>query len=189
MSEFQAKDIGLRAQKKLASKLSNMTVAKMVVDEPTSQLLDNLCKLCKEVSGDKKVSEKVTKNLIKVMVKVGILNKNNQFNQDERVLAAQFQRKFQMTAMTIVSFYEIDFTYDQSFITQSLADMKSILLKLVERHLTDKTVTRIDSVFGFFGNPQFLDDVFSGDSIHRALLGTITKDLNALLETFEDDAG
>ena len=49
MSEFRAKDIGMRAQKKLASKLSNKTVAKMLVDDNTSQLLDNLCLLCKQV--------------------------------------------------------------------------------------------------------------------------------------------
>ena len=49
MSEFRAKDIGMRAQKKLASKLSNKTVAKMLVDDNTSHLLDNLCLLCKQV--------------------------------------------------------------------------------------------------------------------------------------------
>ena len=49
MGDFRAKDIGMRAQKKLASKLSNKTVAKMLVDDNTSQLLDNLCLLCKQV--------------------------------------------------------------------------------------------------------------------------------------------
>ena len=47
--EFKAKDIGMRTQKKLASKLSNKTVAKMLVDDNTSKLLDNLCLLCKQV--------------------------------------------------------------------------------------------------------------------------------------------
>ena len=55
MSDFRAKDIGMRAQKKLASKLSNKTVAKMLVDDSTSQLLDNLCLLCKQVVSDQHI--------------------------------------------------------------------------------------------------------------------------------------
>lgn len=49
MSEFRAKDIGLRVQKKLASKISNKTVAKTLLDDTTSQILDNLYRLCKNV--------------------------------------------------------------------------------------------------------------------------------------------
>ncbi|XP_037082770.1 tumor necrosis factor alpha-induced protein 8-like protein [Pollicipes pollicipes] len=188
MSEFRAKDIGLRVQKKLASKISNKTVARTLLDDATSQILDNLFKLCKGVTGNKKESEKVIKNLIKVVVKVGILNKNDQFDHDEMVLAAKFQRKFQMTSMTIISFYQIDFSYDRSFITQSLLDMKAMLTKLVERHLTDKTLSRIEHVFTFFREPRFLDAVFARNSEHRDLLGKITKDLNTILEASEDDA-
>ena len=49
MSEFRAKDIGLRVQKKLASKISNKAVARTLLDDATSQILDNLYKLCKNV--------------------------------------------------------------------------------------------------------------------------------------------
>jgi len=186
MSEFRAKDIGLRMQKKLASKVSNKTVARQLLDDATSQILDNLYRLCRNVTGNKKESEKVIKNLIKVVVKVGILNKNEQFDHDEMVLAAKFQRKFQMTSLTVISFHEIDFSYDRGFITQSLADMRAMLVKLVERHLTEKTISRVDHVFAFFRNPQFLDAVFARNSQHRDLLGRIAKDLNTIMDVSED---
>ncbi|XP_043231585.1 tumor necrosis factor alpha-induced protein 8-like protein [Amphibalanus amphitrite] len=188
MSEFRAKDIGLRVQKKLASKISNKAVAKTMLDDATSQILDNLYRLCKNVTGNKKESEKVIKNLIKVVVKVGILNRNEQFDHDEMVLAAKFQRKFQMTCMTIISFYQIDFSYDRSFITKSLLDLKAMLSSLVERHLTDKTLARVEHVFEFFREPTFLDAVFARNSEHRELLGKITKDLNTILEVSEEEA-
>ena len=140
-------------------------------------------------SGDKKESERVTKNLIKVIVKIGLLNKNDQFSAEERQLAVRFQRKFQMTALTVISFHQVDFTYDQDFLTTSLAQMREMLLKLVQRHLSDKTAARVNNVFDFFGKAQFLDDVFCADSDHRQLLGAITTELNTLLEGFENDAG
>ena len=75
------------------------------------------------------------------------------------------------TTMTIISFYEMHFSYDRSFITQSLLDMKAMLSRLVERHLTDKTLARVDHVFWFFREPSFLDAVFARNSEHRELLG------------------
>ena len=123
------------------------------------------------------------------MVKVGLLNRNDQFNAEERKLADKFQRQFQTTALTTISFYEVDFTYDQDFILKSLADMQETLLALIQRHLTDKTKARVEHVFAFFSREQFLDDVFASGSAHRALLGSITEDLHTLLETFEDSAG
>ena len=123
------------------------------------------------------------------MVKVGLLNRNDQFSPEERQLANKFQRQFQTTALTIISFYEVDFTYDHDFILKSLADMQKTLLALIQRHVTDKTKGRVDQVFGFFAREQFLDAVFASGSAHRSLLGSITDDLHALLETFEDSAG
>lgn len=140
-------------------------------------------------TGNKKEAEKVIKNLIKIVVKVGILNKNDQFDHDEMIEAAKFQRKFTMTALTIISFYQVEFSYDRSFLTNSLVDMHTMLSKLVERHLTDKTLHRIDHVFGFFRDPQFLDPVFARASPHRDLLGKITKDLNTMMDVGDDDVG
>lgn len=49
MSEngFRARDIGLRAQKKILSRMSNKTVAKTFIDGTTASLLDNIYRLAK----------------------------------------------------------------------------------------------------------------------------------------------
>lgn len=44
---FKAKDIGLRAQKKILSRMANKNMAKVFIDEATSCLLDNIYKLIK----------------------------------------------------------------------------------------------------------------------------------------------
>lgn len=50
MSEnaFKAKDIGLRAQKKILSRMANKSMAKVFIDDATSSLLDNIYKLIKQ---------------------------------------------------------------------------------------------------------------------------------------------
>ena len=48
MSEsFKARDIGLRAQKKILSRMANKNIAKVFIDDTTASLLDNVYKLAK----------------------------------------------------------------------------------------------------------------------------------------------
>ena len=44
---FKARDIGLRAQKKILSRMANKTVAKTFIDDATASLLDNIYRLAK----------------------------------------------------------------------------------------------------------------------------------------------
>lgn len=68
---FKAKDIGLRAQKKILSRMASKNVAKVFIDETTSSLLDNVYRLTKQQYGSKKDAEKLVKNIIKIVIKIG----------------------------------------------------------------------------------------------------------------------
>lgn len=45
-------------------------------------------------SGSKKEAERLVKNIIKIVIKIGILHRNNQFNADEAAIAERFRVKF-----------------------------------------------------------------------------------------------
>lgn len=172
----------MRAQKKLLSRMANKTVARVFIDDTSSNLLDNLYRLARNQSGNKKEAEKVVKNIIKIVIKVGILYRNEQFSRDELNLAESFKKKFHAAAMTIVSFYEVDFSFDKMFLMQCLNECSVILKQLVQNHLTDKSLSRIDHVFKFFGDASFLESIFRRDSEHRELMGKIVTDMHKLLE-------
>lgn len=44
---FKSRDIGLRAQKKILSRMATKNIAKTFIDGSTASLLDNLYRLCK----------------------------------------------------------------------------------------------------------------------------------------------
>lgn len=46
-NNFKSRDIGLRAQKKILSRMATKNIAKTFIDGTTASLLDNLYKLCK----------------------------------------------------------------------------------------------------------------------------------------------
>lgn len=47
-STFKARDIGLRAQKKILSRMASKNMAKIFIDDVTASLLDNLYRLAKQ---------------------------------------------------------------------------------------------------------------------------------------------
>ena len=179
---FDSKNLAIRAQKKLLGKMSSKKIAKIFIDDTSARLLDNVYKLVKEYTGSKKLAEKHTKDLIKTVIKVGILYRNDQFSDDEIVLAEDFKKKFRTVSMTVISYYEIDFSFDKNFLAKALNECKTMLKQLVQRHLTDKSQTRIDNVFNTFLDTALLETVFHPDSKHRPILGRIVEDLNSMLE-------
>lgn len=102
----------------------------------------------------------MTKNIIKIIVKLSILSRNDQFDSNELKLAQHFKDKFRELTMITVSFYEIEFSYDKNYFINNLFKCIEMLKELTKRHLTEKTLTRIDKIFTFFSNPKFLDSIF-----------------------------
>ncbi|XP_049820803.1 tumor necrosis factor alpha-induced protein 8-like protein isoform X2 [Aethina tumida] len=181
-SAFKARDIGLRAQKKILSRMAGKNVARAFIDDTTASLLDNLYRLAKQYSNNKKEAEKIVKNIIKVVIKLGVLHRNNLLTEEELRQAEKFKAKFRIAGMAVISFYEVDFSYDRNYITSALNESHKCLQYIVSNHLTDKSLARTDSVFQFFTNEQFLDALFKRDSEYREALGRLVGDLNKAIE-------
>ncbi|CAH2049513.1 unnamed protein product, partial [Iphiclides podalirius] len=164
-----ARDISLRAQKKFLSRVGGAASARaLVLDEHAAKLLDQfLCVLRERI--EKREAEKLVKHVIKAAVKLGVLRRHNQLTAtDERALAA-FRAKFHTVLMAVVSFCEVDFSYDRGFLQdalreshQSLTNESIFIRSVVERHLSDKSVSRLAGVFALASRAELLDSLFSG---------------------------
>uniref|UniRef100_A0A182N660 Tumor necrosis factor alpha-induced protein 8-like protein n=1 Tax=Anopheles dirus TaxID=7168 RepID=A0A182N660_9DIPT len=179
---FKAKDIGLRAQKKILSRMASKNVAKVFIDGTTASLLDNVYRLVKVHTGSKKDAERLVKNVIKIVIKIAVLHRNGQLNADELRQADRFRVKFQTLQMAILSFYEVDYSFDLNYMQKSLADCRSLLRSCVVRHLTDKSLGRIDEVFDTFADTALLETAFRQDSPYREIMDKIVVDLNKAME-------
>lgn len=182
---FKAKDIGLRAQKKILSRMASKNVAKVFIDETSSSLLDNVYKLVKQQLGNKKEAEKLVKNIIKIVIKLAILQKNEVFSEDESRKTNTFYQKFLKLQMSIISFFEVDFSFDLIYLQKLISEVHQLLKDIVSNHLTDKSLQKIDEIFESFNNPQFLESIFKADSPHREVMGKIVTDLNKVMEQNE----
>ena len=95
-------------------------------------------------SKNKKDAEKIVKNMIKISVKVGMLERSGDkyFGAKDRESLVKIQRNLRTVAMTLISFYQVDHTYDRAFLTKYVEDLKKDLKDLVRPHLTEKSLGR-----------------------------------------------
>ncbi|KAF7226666.1 alpha-induced protein 8-like protein 2 B, partial [Nothobranchius furzeri] len=121
--EFSSKDMALKAQKKILSSMANRSSVQMFIDDTTSEILDELYRVSKEYTGNKAEAQKILKNLIKIAVKIGLLFRNNRFNEEELVIAKDFKKKLNQGAMTATSFYEVNSHILKGIISDFLSDL------------------------------------------------------------------
>ncbi|XP_038669516.1 tumor necrosis factor alpha-induced protein 8-like protein 3 isoform X2 [Scyliorhinus canicula] len=179
---FNSKSLALQAQKKILSKMATKAMANMLIDDTSSDILDELYKVTRDYTSDKKEAHKVLKDLIKIALKIGILYRNNQFNQDEAEIVDKFKKKLNQAAMTAVSFYEVEFTFDRNILSGLLNECKDLLHELIERHLTPKSHGRIDHIFRLFANVEFLSDLYNPEGVYKVYLQKICEGVNKLLD-------
>lgn len=180
-SVFNSKNLGLKIQKKVAGKFSTKSIVKNFIDDEISCLLDQLHIILSEEVGSSR-ADKIIKNLIRVTIKIGILFKNNQFSNEELSIGLQLRKKLRNAALTIISFHEVDFSYDHAFIIKLVEEIGSLLHQLVNEHLTQKSHQRIDSVIDTFSNKELLDMVFVSGAKYHSHLPEISKAFEKVVE-------
>ncbi|KJE90313.1 hypothetical protein CAOG_01643 [Capsaspora owczarzaki ATCC 30864] len=181
MTDFNPKSFSLRAQKKLIGKMASGKVVKNFIDDEVADLLDQVYELA-ALEADKKEAQKLSKDLIKTVVKLGILAKNNQFSAEDIETLNQLRKKTTNTFLSLLSMYEVDFTFDKVILSANMAEMQRLLLVLLAKHLTEKSCNRARHVFAFYGSPEFLENIFDKKGKSRETLGKVCVGLNSLID-------
>jgi len=183
-SNFNSKSLSMRAQKKILGKMASRNVAKHFISDNAARLLDNVYRILKDFYS-KKEAEKVVKNVIKMIIKLSVLMRNEQFTNDETKLANQFQQKFRLLMMTFSSFYQVEFSYDRNYLTKLMEECQNCIQIIIKPHLSEKSTQRVQMVFAHCGRGDFLDSLFRHDGRYRMQMESLCNDLNKLLESGE----
>jgi hypothetical protein len=181
MSGFSSKSLGVQIQKKVATKLASKDMVKHFIDDELGTVLDIMYQVAAQETDSKK-AQKLIKDLIKIIVKLGVLYRNNQFSPEELQIGEEMRRKLKKIALTVISFYEVDFSYDRMFLVTHVQALGDQLHRLVDRHLKAKSHARIDNVIQFLSNGDLLDKVFVTDGKYRSMLPDISKGFSVAVE-------
>ena len=177
---IKSRDYALEVQKKVLSKMASKKFTKLLIDDKTSQALDEAHVILRGYMKSKKDASKLLKNLVKIIIKIAVLQRNDQFSEKELVLAKKMHTKLKTTALTLVSFYEVDFTFDQYVLSKHVNELRGQIHALIEVHLKDKSKERVNHVFDTLGDHEFLAALFNKEGPlyeHLAIVATCLKSL------------
>lgn len=76
----------------------------------------------------------------------------------------------------------MEFTFDKSVMIELLEGCRDLLLKLVEKHLTPKSLDRIRHVFNHYANPDLLTHLYEPKGTLSTNLSKICSGLNRMIE-------
>lgn len=78
--------------------------------------------------------------------------------------------------------FQVEFTFDKAIMIDNLVICRDILLQLVEKHLTPKSLDRIRHVFNHYADPDLLTNLYNPEGPLRSNLTKICAGLNKLIE-------
>ena len=161
MGDFNASSIAYEVQKCVSNKFfSNKFVVLNLLEERTARLLDDLFSFVEVLTTNKQTSEKTTKNLIKLSVKVVLLLQGDRFSHEERRQLELSQTNFHTVVKTLISYHQVDHTYDRSLLLKYLSELETMLKNLVRPHLTEKSVSRVEQIFSVVKSEGLLDKIY-----------------------------
>lgn len=77
---------------------------------------------------------------------------------------------------------QVEFTFDKSVMMELLTDCRDLMLKLVEKHLTPKSLDRIRHVFNHYADPDLLTHLYDPQGALWSNLSKICSGLNRMIE-------
>ncbi|KAL5259252.1 hypothetical protein ACHWQZ_G009643 [Mnemiopsis leidyi] len=180
----QKHSLTIRVQKKILGKTFTKTLIGLI-DEDTGIILNTLYQLLKEHTGQPDKAKKIIKYLIRFLIKVGVFFKNNAFNDAEMILFSEFKAKYRTTALTFISFYEVNYTYDRELLVDYFGCVFDLLRNLIKRHISPKSLDRLNVVQDIMKDGSLLDALFDYDNMETGLsrhLGVICCKLKNLID-------
>lgn len=182
VDNIKSRDYALEVQKKVLSKMASKNLTKLLIDDNTSEALDEAHKILRGYMKSKKEASKLLKDLVKIIIKIAVLQRNDQFSEKELILAKKMHSKLKTTALTLVSFYEVDFTFDQYVLSTHVNELRGQIHALIEVHLQDKSKERVNNVFNTLGDTKFLAALFNKEGPHYVHLEKVAMCLKSLIE-------
>ncbi|KAL3320964.1 Tumor necrosis factor alpha-induced protein 8-like 2 [Cichlidogyrus casuarinus] len=188
LNYFSANSISLRTQKKLAGQFP-LHMTKFFIDETSSRLFENVNQLLVLQIGCAQKANKLMKQIVKMNVKLAILNYNAVFDNRESIIASELKDTFHNTAecfLRIRKSHRNRLGGVNGSIENMIAQVDQasrLIIDLTQRHLSKKTQTKIIESFAFFGNKDFLESVLDkSKEEYSKLIDAINEDLEELID-------
>jgi hypothetical protein len=162
---------------------SNKYLAKLVIGARGNRISNNLHNLVRHFSGNNEVADALVKKIIKSIIKFGVLynNRNTIFSQNDLKLVMDFREQCQEIIELYAELHNSNFVLHRLLLKSKYKDCQNLIHRIIGNRLTRKRHERIDFVFNYISNQEFIKYAFDSKSaFNHAIIKEIIVDLRAL---------
>jgi len=106
--------------------------------------------------GKKKATE-VEDNVIRFAVKILLLHKNKDITTQELMKTLPYLRA---VWSNLIDFCEMSFAYEPAVLTKNAAELSECFVKLIQQHVTDKTIEMVKETITYVTQEKIMDRLF-----------------------------
>ncbi|CAF1182952.1 unnamed protein product [Adineta steineri] len=178
----------IRSQKKLCKIFSNKYIAQCFIPTRLNRVLNNLHRLAEGFLDNNQDADRLLQKIIKSGFKFHVLYRNRiiPFSPDGRRLMMKLRDEFILVFAMIVALNYLDLIFIQYSLQRKLQrklrHCQQLIRRIIGNHLTQKSHDRIDFIFDFISDADFLAYIFDSElTRNHAIIEEIIDDLRALM--------
>ncbi|XP_075258163.1 tumor necrosis factor alpha-induced protein 8-like protein 1 isoform X1 [Convolutriloba macropyga] len=194
-------EMSLRAQKNLIPKLITPVFVRQFLGDKESAVLELWEKMTMELergrhlrahgvigqlvsdlwSSEKKVVEKRFKRTYKIVIKLGILLKNDVITQEEKQHLDRLTQHLEMIAEITVKTFRDKVPYDYEMISGLVHTVGEEANAVLCNHMTTKNLNKLSGIVQYFEGRDFLDLAYDKTLSHNTIMASIVDNLADLM--------
>lgn len=117
-----------------------------------------------------------------MIIKLGVLYRNDKLSQQDVATLDEFEKKYRTLMLTLISFRQVEYSYDRGVLMKTLGECQRLIQMVVKSHLSEKSTQRVNHIFQFTANADFLDSIFMKNSKFNQEIDQICADLDSLMD-------
>jgi hypothetical protein len=158
-------------------------VARLLLPATVKRILANLHNLVQAFTRSERLADQLNASILKTLIKLYVLKRNNMFNECDLQLFDEFGECLESMVKTFVKLY-VNYTFITrlSFI-RGCKKCQKLLHDIIANRQTRESHERIDYIFNFLSNTEFLKYVFDAKpSINHAIVKDLIIDMGSLMD-------
>lgn len=166
--------------------LSCKCVSNHFIGTSLSRILNHLHGLAADFSGNNGIADRLIRKIVKTIIKLRIVHKDrNMLNQDDIEALMNFYKHFKKFIENTFELHDSDHTLNQFLFKRNGNECQQLIHMIIKSHLTRKSHERIDFIFSFILNEEFIKYVFdSNTAFNHAITKEIIVDLRTLINNW-----
>ncbi len=148
-----------------------------------TRILANLHSLVQDYTHDERQADQLNESILKLLIKLYVLKRNNMFNQSDMYLFDELGECLDSMVKTFVKLYVNYTIFNRFFLIRSCQKCQKLFHDIISSRQTRQSHERIDFIFNFLSDAQFIKYVFdSNSSLNHGIVRDMIIDMGLLMD-------